>query len=120
MEDILALLTTNFTNHADIVAKVGTRCSFLTETQDSPKPFIAFNLSENEVETKDGSRRFDMVILIVSSDLSNLLSIYETARTTILESNANLYPQLVGSSFPERIKEWDDNYVIDLTFNLNL
>lgn len=119
MEALLNLLKIHFTDHASIVAAVGTKCAFLTELQSETPPFITYNVQQLATTTKDGSKDYNLVIIIVAKTLTNLITIYDTVESVILTDTANLYPVLQGSSFPEILEDYDDNYIIDLTFNIN-
>lgn len=116
MNSVLASLKAQFAGSSNITAKVGTRCSYLIELQDSAKPFIAYNLRQEANETKDGLKNFQLVIAIVAANIADLLQIYDAAYTVMQTETTDFLSEFEGGTFPE-ITE-DDNYIIELNFNI--
>lgn len=119
MNEILQLIATNFANATAIVNLVGDKCSFVTEIQESNPPFVTYAVQENNEETKDGSVNYLLAIFIASKSLTELITIYDTVRSTVFSNLSMLYPKSQGSTFPERLEDWDDNYTIELQFLIN-
>lgn len=120
MRELLGILKSDFANHASITALVSGKCSFLMELQRTTPPFITYNLQEIEPPDKDGTRDFVLIVFIISDSLDELMNIYEASRTVLLDDGFGAMAHFNGSTFPESERELDGNFIIELTFNINL
>ena len=120
MITVLTSLKSQFANSATITALVGDKCSFLMELQETQPPFITYNLQEYEPADKDGSRDYTVIFFVIAETLSDLLNIYETVKTVMDTETTDFMSHYQGSTFPESDKELDGNFIIELTYSINI
>lgn len=117
---MIPILTSLKSNVADAVAitnLVGTKCSLVIELQESPPPYIVYNVLELPTQDKDGTRDYEVTFNVVALTLDSLLTIYEALKTTV-ETNIGL-ANFQGTDFIDKTNK-DDHFIIALAFNINI
>ena len=119
MTEVLQILKAQFANNASITGLVGTDCSFIMELQKTKPPFITYNIQEDPLGSKDGSRDYTLIIFAIAETIESLLEIYETSKTVMDVNTTDFMSTFQGSTFPESDKELDGNFIIELTYSIN-
>lgn len=119
MNSVLQILKTQFANSPKIIAVVDTRCSFMIQLQDIESPYIGYNMRELTPTTKDHSTEYDLGIAVVAKTVENLFEVYAVVKDVMDTETTDFLSVFEGSSNPD-ITQSEDNYIIELNYNIKL